>query len=193
VGVGSESKPGQPVLTGMTVIPKDRPLYEYAVLVTSLPEGEILTIAQLYRDRGDAENVFDELKNQWAWTGFTTADLKRSQLMARIVALVFNWWSLYVRLAIPKRHTEAVTSRPALVYGIAKQTRHGNQTKVTITSCHGKADVIETVLGQVSRFLTRFAASAEQLSRADRWAALLRVILRECYPAEAVLPLLGPA
>jgi len=193
VGLGSESKPGQPVLTGMTVIPKDRPMYEYAVLVTSLPESEILTIAQLYRDRGDAENVFDELKNQWAWTGFTTADLKRSQLMARIVALVFNWWSLYVRLAIPKRHTEAVTSRPALVYGIAKQTRHGNQTKVTITSCHGKADVIETVLGEVSRFLTRFAASAEQLSRADRWAALLRVILRECYPAEAVLPLLGPA
>ena len=38
--------------------------YEYAVLVTSL-RHEILTIAQLYRDRGDAaENYFDELKNQ---------------------------------------------------------------------------------------------------------------------------------
>jgi hypothetical protein len=34
------------------------------VLVTSL-EGELLTIAQLYRDRGDAENNFDELNNQW--------------------------------------------------------------------------------------------------------------------------------
>jgi hypothetical protein len=31
----------------------------------------------LYRDRGDAENVFDELKNQWGWGGFTTQDLKR--------------------------------------------------------------------------------------------------------------------
>ncbi len=59
------------------------------------------------------ENIFDELKNQWAWTGFTTHDLKGSQLMARIVALVFNWWSLCVRLAVPGRHTEAVTSRPA--------------------------------------------------------------------------------
>ncbi|MGA7978789.1 MAG: hypothetical protein WCA32_01015 [Chromatiaceae bacterium] len=42
----------------------DTIVYEYAVLVTSLP-GEILTIAQLYRDRADAENPFDELKNHW--------------------------------------------------------------------------------------------------------------------------------
>ena len=40
-----------------------RPSYEYAVLVTSL-ELEVLTVAQLYRARGDAENNFDELKNQ---------------------------------------------------------------------------------------------------------------------------------
>lgn len=37
--------------------------YEYAVLVTST-EHAILTLAQLYRDRADAENNFDELKNQ---------------------------------------------------------------------------------------------------------------------------------
>ena len=49
--------------------------WEYAVLVTSL-ETELLTIAQLYRDRGDAENNFDEFKNQWGWAGFTTHDLK---------------------------------------------------------------------------------------------------------------------
>ncbi len=46
-------------------------VYEYAVLITSLG-NEILTIAQLYRDRGDAENPFDELKNHWGWGGFTT-------------------------------------------------------------------------------------------------------------------------
>ena len=38
--------------------------YEYAVLVTSTDYG-ILTVAQLYRDRADAENNCDELKNQW--------------------------------------------------------------------------------------------------------------------------------
>ena len=135
------------------LLPQSRRLFEYAVLVTSLPEEDLLTVAQQYRDRGDAENIFDELKNQWAWTGFTTHDLRRSQLMARIVALVFNWWSLYVRLAVPGRHTEAITSRPALVYWIAKQTKHGNQAKVTITSCHGKAEVIAAVLSKVNRFL----------------------------------------
>ena len=35
--------------------------YEYAVLVTST-DYEILTVAQLYRGRADAENNFDELK-----------------------------------------------------------------------------------------------------------------------------------
>ncbi len=58
-------------------------LYEYAVLVTSL-QDEVRTVAQHYRDRGDSENNFDELKNQWGWAGFTTHDRKRCQVMARI-------------------------------------------------------------------------------------------------------------
>jgi hypothetical protein len=182
VGAETETNTGQKVLAGMVVLPKDQRLFEYAVLVTSLPEEDLLTVAQQYRDRGDAENIFDELKNQWAWTGFTTHDLQRSQLMARIVALVFNWWSLWVRLAVPGRHTEAVTSRPALVYGVAKRTTHGNQSKVTITSCHGKAEGIANLLDNVHRFLLRFAIAAEQLNRKQRWARLIRIILREFFP-----------
>ena len=38
--------------------------YEYAVLVTSTLY-EILALVQLCRDRADAENNFDEFKNQW--------------------------------------------------------------------------------------------------------------------------------
>jgi hypothetical protein len=86
-------------------------VYEYAVLVTSL-DLEILSIAQLYRDRADAENTFDETKNQWGWGGFTTQDVKRCRLMTRSVALVYNWWSLFGRLADPDRRMEAITSRP---------------------------------------------------------------------------------
>lgn len=48
--------------------------YEYAVLVTNT-DYEVLSLGQLYRDRADAENAFDELKNQWGWGGFTTHDL----------------------------------------------------------------------------------------------------------------------
>ncbi len=88
----------------------DTIVYEYAVLAASLA-NEILTIARLYRDRADAENPFDELKNHWGWGGFTTQDIKRCRFMARITALVYNWWSLFVRLADPRQHPEAITSR----------------------------------------------------------------------------------
>ena len=86
---------------------------------------EIYTIAQHYRDRADSENNFDELKNQWGWGGFTTKDLKRCRIMARTVALIYNWWSLFVRLANLDKHLEAVTSRPLLLHDVGKQTRHG--------------------------------------------------------------------
>jgi hypothetical protein len=49
-------------LDGMALPPKDQLLYECAVLVTSDAEEDILGLAQLCRDRGDAESVFDELK-----------------------------------------------------------------------------------------------------------------------------------
>ena len=40
-------------------------VFEDAALVTSLAD-EVLTVAQLYRDRAAGENNFDELKNHWA-------------------------------------------------------------------------------------------------------------------------------
>ncbi len=39
-------------------------LWEYTVLVTDVDYG-LSAIGQLYRDRCDCENGFDELKNQW--------------------------------------------------------------------------------------------------------------------------------
>jgi hypothetical protein len=91
------------------LFPVHGPSDEYAVLVTSLTE-EILTLAQLYRDRADMENNFDELKNQWGWGGFVTKDLLRCQIAARSIALIYNWWSLFVRLADPSKRREAITS-----------------------------------------------------------------------------------
>ena len=57
---------------------------------------QIGTRTRLYRERADAENVYDELKNQWGWNGFTTRKLAPCRLMANLVALVYNWWHLYV-------------------------------------------------------------------------------------------------
>jgi hypothetical protein len=74
------------------------PEYEYQVLGTNLTE-ELLSVSGLYAPRADAENVYDELKNQWGWGGFTTKDLLRCQVAARNVALVCNWWNLFGRCA----------------------------------------------------------------------------------------------
>ena len=146
--------------------------YEYAVLVTSTEHG-IFTLAQLYRDRADAENNFDELKNQWGWGGFTTQDLARCRLMARMVALVYDWWTLFVRLAQPHKHFEAISSRPLLLHGVATQTQHAGQKRLTITSTHAKQSRIQAVLTNLAAFLSSLKATAEQLTDAQRLRAIL--------------------
>ena len=150
--------------------------YEYAVLVTDLPH-EVVTIAQLYRDRADAENAFDELKNQWGWGGFTTQDLKRCRLTAMAVALVYNWWSLFVRLANPKARLEAITSRPFLLSGVARRTTHSGQQYLSITALHGNAQEAQAMLCRVSRMLNRWKTAAEQLSLKSVWQCVCEYIV----------------
>ena len=143
--------------------------YEYAVLVTDL-DYDILPLGQLYRDRADAENVFDELKNQWGWGGFTTKDLERCQLSARAVALIYNWWSLFVRLADPKTRREAITSRPWLMSSIGRKTEHSGQSTITITGLHAQCEQARQALMKVSTLLqTWVAQAAEQLNSLSVW------------------------
>jgi len=63
--------------------------YEYAALVTN-KDAEIITLGSHYRDRADSENNFDELKNQWGWSGYTTNDLHRCRMMVRIIMEVMT-------------------------------------------------------------------------------------------------------
>jgi hypothetical protein len=93
--------------------------------------------------------------------------------MARIVALIYNWWSLFVRLADPDQHTEAITSRPLLLYGVGRQTRHANQTTITITSTHGKAERVRRMLAEVAVFFKSLRPKAEQLTDLERWYRIL--------------------
>ncbi len=141
-------------------------------------QGEVFTIAQLYRDRGDSENNFDELKNQWGWSGFTTQDRKRCQIMARLTALIYNWWTIFMRLGIPERHAEAITSRLLALHGIARQTRHANQTTVEITSTHAMAPIIQAALTRISGFFKTIRETTEQLTQLDRWRLILSSAFR---------------
>jgi len=183
-----------PFLPFLDVVPQAEH-YEYVVLVTSLTD-ELCAIAQLYRDRADAENNFDELKNQWGWGGFTTQDLKRCQISARIVAQVYNWWTIFVRLAVPGKHLEGITSRPLMLQAIGRQTRHAGYKTLKVTNTHAKASAVRQVLNAISNFLRLIAERAEQLSQAETWRLILSAAFRHflngrmlrtpiCLPAHA--------
>ena len=164
-------------------------IYEYAVLVTSLKD-EILSVTQHYRDRADSENVFDELKNQWGWGGFTTQDLGRCQLTARAVGLIYNWWNLFVRLAEPSKHLEAITSRPFLLHAVGKQSTHGGQTFIKITSTHGKKPKVKHLLNRIVTFF-KTLKDAEQLSSEQRWYRILSKALEKYLNGRLLQPPIG--
>lgn len=159
--------------------------YEYAVLVTNT-DYEVLSLGQLYRDRADAENAFDELKNQWGWGGFTTHDLHRCQLAARGVALAYNWWSLFVRLAHPDARREAITSRPWLMSSVGRRTEHAGQTTITLTGLHAHFGKARAALTRVSALLQGWLAqSAEQLNPRSVWQCV-------CDHLKQILAGIGP-
>ncbi|WP_174524497.1 hypothetical protein [Thauera butanivorans] len=149
--------------------------YEYAVLVTNLAH-EVLSLGQLYRDRADAGG----------WGGFTTHDLHRCQLSARAVALIYNWWSLFVRLANPEARLEAITSRPWLMSAVGRATSHAGQTTITLTGQHAYFDKAREVLMRVSSQLQGwFRETAEQLGSGSVW-------IRCCEHLKRTLAANGP-
>lgn len=159
--------------------------YEHAVQVINT-DYEVLSLGQLYRDRADAENAFDELKNQWGWGGFTTHDLHRCQLAARAVALGYNGWSLFVRLANPDARREAITSRPWLMSSVGRRTEHAGQTMITWTGLHAHFDKARIALNRVSGLLQAWVAAAtEQFNPKTVWQCV-------CDHLRQIIPGIGP-
>lgn len=151
-----------------------------AVLVTSLDAlaYPTLSMPKLYRDRGDAENGFDELKNQWGWCGYTTRQLGPSRIMANMVALFYNWWNLYMRLYDAEHHREAITSRPALMQGVARQVQSGGQSTVKVSLLHEYREDIAVAVTLTSRKLQQMGAITERWSPREKWTLLLTLLLR---------------
>jgi len=152
--------------------PEDMRLFEYSVLVTNL-DDELVTLMGHYRDRADCENNFDEVKNQWGWGGFVTQKLQTSQIMARMVALIYNWWNLFVRLAIPDKHHEAITSRPLLLSSVGRLTESARQRRMVITSTHGETLTIQRAYARVHEFFSWLKATATQLTDSECWQLIV--------------------
>lgn len=160
---------------------QDVEVWEYAVLVTS-SNYPLESMAQLYRDRADAENGFDELKNQWGWGGFTTQDMERCQTSARAVALIYNWWSWYCRAAKPEARMEAITSRVLLLAAVGRATKHAGQTTLYLTPMHAARATLMLLIANIRAALTHVRTVAEQLPSVDRWKTLLHYIVARIIP-----------
>jgi hypothetical protein len=167
--------------------PEDIRAFEYAVLVTSLPD-EAISIVCHYRDRADCENNFDEIKNHWGWGGFTTRAIKPCRLMARIIALIYNWWNIFARLAEPKKHIEAITSRPLLLSSVGKLTESSRQKTLTITHSHGRAEEIQIAYQRVLQFFDHLKANAPQLTELECWCRILSEAMKKYLGGEILKP-----
>ena len=151
-----------------------------AVLVTSLDEQAFPTqvIPKHYRDRADAENCFDELKNQSGSNGYTSRRLAPSRLMANLVALVYNWWNLYLRFYDEEHHREAIRTRPMLMSGVGRQIQSGGRRTVKVSVLHEKGELIAQAVTRISNELHHIRAITERWSVDRRWTLLLTRLLR---------------
>jgi len=147
---------------------------EYAVLVCS-QDLPIESLPTLYAERADCENVLDELKNQWGLSGFTTHDLKRCKVLARLTALISNWWNVFVRIAEPTEHKEALTSRPELLHLIATLVTHGGKKVLRFCTHHENSVAVKRAFNRLHRVFSCVEAIAGQLDRSQVWAIHLSV------------------
>ena len=151
-----------------------------AVLVTSLDEATWPTTStpRLYRERGDAENSYDELKNQWGWNGYTTHKLAPCRLMANLIALFYNWWNLYARFYDEEHHREAISSRPALMQGVARQVQSAGRRTVKVSLLHENSEAIVKSVTMTSKQLHLMNSITERWSALEKWTLLLTRLLR---------------
>ena len=118
---------------------------------------------------------------------------------ANLIALIYNWWNLYVRFYDEEHHREAITSRPALMQGVARQVQSGGQRKVKVSLLHENGEMIAQAVTLISRQLHAMMRIAEQWTIQERWALLLTRLLRRWLggkwitgvPPNANLALLG--
>ena len=119
----------------------DRNKHEFAVYVTNLPlEYNGWQIQSLYRERADTENVFDELKNQWGFSGFCAKARATTELAARLLLMVYNFWVLFVRFIVPHKHTEAKRGRRWFLLIAARLVQSGRQKEVQVAIRGGWAE-----------------------------------------------------
>ncbi len=89
-----------------------------------------------------------------------------------------------MRLAHPQTRLEAITSRPLLLAGIARMTQHAGQSHLLLTITHAASAQVKAMIANVRKGLDSVRATAPQLTKPERWAALVRYIVGQIIAAK---------
>ncbi len=110
--------------------------YKYCAYVCNIEENrcDAWQIVELYNQRGDCENVFDEIKNQWGFSGFCAKSKTVTSIAAKLLLLVYNLWTIFIRSMNKKKHTEAKTSRREYLLIAGKYIHTGRETIMKIAT-----------------------------------------------------------
>jgi hypothetical protein len=96
--------------------------------------------------------------------------------MARVIALIYNWWSWYARAGHPGERLEGVTSRPLLLAAVGRAVSHAGQTMLYLTSMHAKTEKVKSLIAHIRAALSHVRQAAQQFKKIDAWATLLAYI-----------------
>lgn len=142
----------------------DETRHEFEAYVTSLSEEEANAwqIVELYRKRADAENVFDELKNQWGFNGFCSRKRSVSELAARLLLLTYNLWNLFLRLMSPEGHIEAAHGRRWFLLIAARLVQSGRQKLLQISASGAWWKELKQGYERLCRWLDQTAPQLEK-------------------------------
>ena len=83
---------------------------------------------------------------------------------------------------------EALTTRSLLLNAVARQTRHAGQTRLRVTSSHGRREHVKAALQSIAGFFAVLKKTAEQLTDAERWACILSQALRKYLRGRKLRP-----
>jgi hypothetical protein len=147
----------------------DRNKHEFAVYVTNLPESvKPWQIQELYRKQADTENAFDELKNQWGFSRFCAKSRATTELAARLLLLVYNLRTLFVRLIVPQKHTEAKRGRRWFLLIAARLVESGRQKEIQVSIKDGWADQLRDGYIRITEWIRTTAPQLKyQMSTSD--------------------------
>jgi hypothetical protein len=86
--------------------------------------------------------------------------------MARFIALIYNWWSIYIKLVDKKVAREAIKSRPLFLMHVGKVSTHQSTQTLVLFCAHAQMQQIKQRLEAAAEPFAHWAAlTAEQLKQ----------------------------